>query len=60
MIEQPYNYQLRVEGDVGWDKKKFLDPNLHVYDEDDTEIMVYNVRRSPRKEDQKKKKLEKD
>ena len=49
MIEQHYNYLLRVQGDVGWDRKKFSEPNLHVYDMDDIEIMVYNMRRSPRK-----------
>ena len=32
-----------------WDKKKFLEPNLHVYGKDDTQIMVYNIRRSPKK-----------
>ena len=36
-----------------WDKKKFLEPNLHVYGKDDTQIMVYNIRRSPKRGDQK-------
>ena len=54
MIEQPYSYQLRGQGDVGWDRKKFPKPNLHVYGKDDNEIMVYNMRRSPRKGEGKK------
>ena len=49
MIEQPYSHLLRVQGDVGWDRKNFPEPNLHVYGKDDIEIMVYNMRRSPRK-----------
>ena len=40
---------MRVQEDVGWDKKKFLEPHLHVYGKDDTQIMVYSMRRSPRK-----------
>ena len=31
------------------DRKKFLEPNLHVYGKDDTQIMEYNMRRPPRK-----------
>ena len=27
-----------------WDREKFQKPNLHVYDKDDTKIMVYNMR----------------
>jgi len=38
---------------VRWDKKKLPEPNLHVYGKDDTQIMVYSMRRSPRKRDQK-------
>ena len=45
---------MRVQRDVGWDRKKFLEPNLHVYGKDGTEIMVYNMRRLPRKGDWKK------
>ena len=37
-----------------WDKKKLPEPNLHVYDKDDTQIMVYGMKRSPREGDQKK------
>ena len=36
-----------------WDKKKLPEPNLHVYDKDDTQIMVYGMKRSPRKRDRK-------
>ena len=32
-----------------WDRKKLPEPNLHVYGEDDTKIMVYNMRRSQQK-----------
>ena len=53
MIEQPYSYQLRVQGDVGWDRKKFSELNLHVYGKDDTQIMVYNMKEWPRKMDRK-------
>ena len=30
---------------VGWDKKEFLESNLHVYGEDDTKIIIYNMER---------------
>ena len=33
--------------------KKLPKPNLHVYGEDDTKIMVYNMRRSQKKGDRK-------
>ena len=36
-------------------RKKLPEPNLHVYGKDDTKIMVYNVRRWPKK----KKRIEK-
>ena len=42
-LKQPYNYQLKVLGGVGWDKREFLEPNLHVYGRDDTRIIVYNM-----------------
>ena len=29
-----------------WDRKKLPEPNLHVYGKDDTQILVYNMRRS--------------
>ena len=29
--------------------KKLSEPNLHVYDKDDTKIMVYNMRKWPKK-----------
>ena len=32
-----------------WDKEKLPEPNSHVYDKDDTKIIVYNVRKWPRK-----------
>ena len=32
-----------------WDKKKLSKPNLHVYGIDDTQIMVYNMKKSPSK-----------
>ena len=33
-----------------WDKEKLPEPNSHVYGKDDTKIIVYNVRKWPRKE----------
>ena len=50
---------MRVLGGVGWDRKKFPDPNLHVYGKNDTQIMVYNIKRWPREKRSKKKTLEK-
>ena len=37
-----------VLGGVGWDKKEFLESNLHVYDRDDIKIVVYSVGRWPK------------
>ena len=37
-----------------WDREKLPEPNLHVYSKNDTKIMVYNVRRGPKKGDWKK------
>ena len=48
MIKQPYSYQLRVLGSVGWDRKEFLESNLHVYGKDDTQIVVYNMEMWPK------------
>ena len=31
-----------------WDMKKLPEPNLHVYGKDNTQIMVYSMRRSPK------------
>ena len=31
-----------------WDRKKLSEPNLHVCGEDDTKIMVYNMRGWPK------------
>ena len=36
-----------------WDREKLPEPNLHVYGKDDTKIMVYNMRRPPKREDRK-------
>ena len=36
-----------------WNRKKLLEPNLHVYGKDDTQIMVYSMRRSPKRKDRK-------
>ena len=32
-----------------WDKEKLPEPNLHVYGKDDTKVMVYNMRKWPKK-----------
>ena len=37
-----------------WDKEKLPEPNLHVYGKDDTKIMVYNMRKWPKKRGSKK------
>ena len=36
-----------------WDREKLLEPNLHVYVKDDTKIIVYNIRRWPKKKGSK-------
>ena len=33
-----------------WDKKKLPESSLHVYGKDDTLVMVYNMKRSPKGE----------
>ena len=38
---------------VRWDRKKLPEPTLHVYGKDNTKIMIYSMRRSPKKGDQK-------
>ena len=38
-----------------WDREKLPKPNLHVYGKDDTKIMVYNMRRWPKRRGLKKK-----
>ena len=43
MVKQPYSYYLMVLEGVGWDKKEFLESNLHMYDRDNTKIIVYNM-----------------
>ena len=32
-----------------WDREKLPEPNLHMYAKDNTKIMIYNMRRSPKK-----------
>ena len=44
---------MRGQGGVGWDRKKFPESDLHVYSKDDTQIMVYNMKKWLRKGDQK-------
>ena len=34
---------------VGWDRKEFLESNLHVCGRDDTKIVVYNMGRCSKK-----------
>ena len=43
-----------VLGGVGWDKKEFLESNLHVYGRDDTKIVVYSMRKWPKREGSEK------
>ena len=54
MAKQPYSYYLMVLGGVGWDKKELLESNLHVYDGDDTKIVVYSTGKRPKRKDQEK------
>ena len=43
-----------VLGGVGWDRKEFLESNLHVYGRDDTMIVVYSMGRCAKKGGEKK------
>ena len=43
-----------VLGGVGWDKKEFLESNLHVYGGDDIKIVVYSMGSWPKSGDWKK------
>ena len=38
-----------VLGNVKWDKKEFPKSNVHVYDRDDTKIVVYSMGRCTKK-----------
>ena len=48
MAKQPYSYYLMVLGGVGWDKKELLEFNLHIYDRDDTKLVVYSMGKWPK------------
>ena len=41
-----------------WDKEKLPKPDLHVYGENGTKIMIYNMKRCPKKEDGKNREKE--
>jgi len=56
VAKQSYSYYLMVLGGVGWDKKGLLESNLHVYDGDDTKIIVYSMEKWPKGGDRKKSK----
>ena len=43
-----------VLGGVGWDRKEFLESNLHVYSRDDIKIVVYSMGRWPKEGGSKK------
>ena len=43
-----------VLGGVEWDKKEFLESNLHVYSRGDTKMVVYSMGRWPKKRNRKK------
>ena len=53
-LKQPYNYYLKGLGGVRWDKKEFLEPNLHMYGRDDTKIRVYSMEMWPKERKGKK------
>ena len=38
---------MKVLVGIGWDRREFLKPNLHVYGEDDIEIIVYIMEEWP-------------
>ena len=42
-----------------WDREKLPKPDSHVYDENGAEIMVYNMKRNPKKRRVKKNKEKK-
>ena len=42
MTKQSYGYYLMVLEGVGWDKKELLESNLHMYDRDNTKIVIYD------------------
>ena len=44
-----------VLGGVGWNKKDFLESNLHVYGRDDTKIVGYSMGRCTKKRGWEKK-----
>ena len=41
-----------------WDREKLPQPNLHVYGKNGTKIMVYNIKRCPKRKRSKKEKKE--
>ena len=47
-----------VLGDVRWDRKEFPESNLHVYDRDDTKIIVYNMEKGHKRRGLERKTLE--
>ena len=48
---------MKVLVGVGWDKREFLEPNLHVYGRDNTRIIVYSIEDWPKgKEEEKNRK----
>ena len=53
MIKLPYSSELMVLGDVRWDRKEFLESNLHVYDRDETKIVVYSIGRCTKEKGEK-------
>ena len=57
-LKQPYNYYLKGLGGVRWDKKKFPNPNLHVYNGDDTRIIIYSMEGWPKENGGMRKNLE--
>ena len=43
-MKQPYSCWLEVLEGVRWDRKRSLEPNLHVCGEDDIKRAVYNMK----------------
>ena len=48
---------MMVLGGVGWDRKEFLESNLHVYGKDDTKIILYNMEMGHKRKELERKTL---
>ena len=58
-MKQPYSYKKEVPEGVRWDRKRPLEPNLHVCGEDGMKRAVYNMKEKHAGERGKQKKKNK-